>query len=247
MTGPISVLIVEDEFLTAESIKDGLEEMGYIVSGMARSAAEACEIMDEGSVDIVILDISIHGKKDGIWIAEKINEDYQLPFIFLTAFSDKQTVQSAIATKPYGYLVKPFNKVDIYTSIEVALKNFAQSNVGINIPSDGLDQPLEMGESLFVKQKHLYIKIKVADILFIQSELKYVQIHVASKKYLLRYNISDLLKILPVDHFFQTHRSFIVNKDAVDNIGANFLMVNGYEIPISTGRRDEIVKMFRFL
>ena len=126
MENPVRILIVEDEFITATDIKDNLEQMGYHITGLARDAAEACSILDQEETDLAILDINIQGDKDGIWIAKRINEHYKIPFIFLTSFGDERTVSSAIETKPYGYLVKPFERVDIYTSIEVALKNYSQ-------------------------------------------------------------------------------------------------------------------------
>ncbi len=244
----ISVLIVEDEFLTADTIKDGLEEMDYRISGMVKDATEALQILEKRTTDIAILDINIQGKRNGIWLGNEIQRKWQIPFLFLTAYSDQETINSAIETKPYSFLIKPFNKIDIYTAIELALKNFSRKELPSSEKVENKDTPLLIDDYLFVKDKHLYTKIAIKDILFVQSELKYIQINlVKGKNYLLRYNLSDFLTILPDENFIQVHRSYIINKDKIDHIGPNFLFINNSEIPISPSRKEKLNKVIRTL
>ena len=80
----IRILIVEDEFVTLDLLRDYLEESGYEVSGDAMSAEEAITILEQGQTDFALLDINIKGYRDGIWLAEQINKKYQIPFIFIT-------------------------------------------------------------------------------------------------------------------------------------------------------------------
>lgn len=248
MSDAVHVLIVEDEFLTADTLKTYLEDFGYCVTGMARDAQEALSILEEGNTDIAILDMNIQGPHDGIWVANTINEKYKIPFIFLTAYSDKQTVKSAVKTKPFGYLIKPFNKVDIFTAIEVALEKFSQiqQQSDLNVENTISEKQLHLNDFLFVKEKNGYRKITVKDILYVKSELKYIEIYVSQKKYVLRYSLSEFKDILP-DEFIQVHRSYIVNKNAVEYIGANYLQVASNEIPFSLQRKEEILKVFNFL
>jgi two-component system, LytTR family, response regulator len=249
MSEMVNVLIVEDEFLTADTIKGYLEDFGYCVTGMARDAQEAIGIIELGKTDIAILDMNIQGSRDGIWLAKMINEHYRIPFIFLTAYSDSQTVKNAVDTKPYGYLVKPFNKTDIFTAIEVALQKFNQLETYQQLDfKKSLDQKkFSWGDPLFVKEKNGYRKVLLKDILYIKSELKYIEIYVKSKKYVLRYSLSDFIDLLPSDNFIQTHRSYVINKHFVEYIGPNYIMVEGNEIPFSTQRKTELLKAFNFL
>ena len=123
----VNILIVEDEALIAESLSETLEDLGYEISGMAMRAKEALDIIAKEQPDIAILDINLKGKEDGIWLAEEIRKNYDFPYIFLTSYGNRSTVERAVKTKPNGYLIKPFKKADIFSAIEVALTNYANN------------------------------------------------------------------------------------------------------------------------
>ncbi|MBK8548179.1 MAG: response regulator transcription factor [Saprospiraceae bacterium] len=124
----VRILIVEDEPIISDDIESTLLVNDYDIAGKAYSSTQALDMLINRSPDIVLLDISIKGDKDGIDIAAIIREKYHLPFIFLTSFSDKITLERAIPTMPYGYIVKPFKDRDIITSIELAMFRFASEN-----------------------------------------------------------------------------------------------------------------------
>jgi DNA-binding NarL/FixJ family response regulator len=92
------------------------------------------DIINNSIPDIVLLDIHIKGDKDGIDIAQRLNDDYRIPFIYLTSYADKDTIDRAKTTMPYGYIIKPFDERDLLSSIEMALYRFEQQN-GKSIPS----------------------------------------------------------------------------------------------------------------
>lgn len=117
----IKVLIVEDEVIVAKHIEGTLIDLGYSVTGIVSSGEEALELARSTAPDIVLMDIMLDGKLDGINAAETIRSRFSLPVIFLTAYSDEKTLQRAKTTKPYGYVLKPFQETDLYTSIEIAL------------------------------------------------------------------------------------------------------------------------------
>ena len=244
MTQVIRVLIVEDEFLTADTIKDGLEEIGYQISGIVRDAQEALYILEKKETDIAILDINIQGEKDGIWLGNEIKQKYNLPFLFLTTYSDPETMQSAIETKPYSYLVKPFNKTDIYTAIELALTNFTAKPVN---QTNQKEAPLLIDDYIFVKKKQLYVKVKLKDILFVHSELKHVQLQLEGEYYIVRYTLSDFLNLLPKNQFVQVHRSYIVNKDKIDAVAPGSVSIAEHKIPLSNSRKEDLIKLLRFI
>ena len=124
----IKVLIVEDEPLIAEDIAQALEKNEFLVSAVVYSKEDAIEQLNINLPDLVLLDINLSGEMSGIEIAKKINTQYNIPFIFITSYSDKQTLEKAKFTEPSGYIVKPFNEASLYSTLEIALYNHAQKN-----------------------------------------------------------------------------------------------------------------------
>lgn len=122
----IRVLIVEDEPLIAEDVAEFLGSIDYSISGIAHSIEDALQQLQTNCPDIAILDINLGEEKDGIYIAEKIHESYKIPFVFLTSYADKGTLDRAKHTHPMGYVVKPFDERRLLSTLEIALFNFSQ-------------------------------------------------------------------------------------------------------------------------
>ncbi|MCX6317163.1 MAG: response regulator [Bacteroidetes bacterium] len=120
------ILIVEDEPVIAENISLYLDNNDFEVSGIAYDAAEAFDQLKTNTPDAVILDINLESDHSGIDIAQHINQRYQLPFIFLTSYADKNTLERAKQVKPDGYIVKPFNERTLLASLEIAISNYAE-------------------------------------------------------------------------------------------------------------------------
>ena len=114
----IRVLIVEDEVLIAEDIADSLSAIDYKVAGIAYSVDKALMLLNSQHPDIVLLDIQLMGEKSGIDLAKIISDKYRIPFVFLTSFADKNTVDQAKKTMPYGYVVKPFTAATLKEKID---------------------------------------------------------------------------------------------------------------------------------
>jgi CheY-like chemotaxis protein len=115
------ILIVEDEAVVARDLEQTLERLGYEVTGVALFAAEAVGKTAETRPDLVLMDISLQGDRDGVQAAEVINQRFGTPIVFLTAHTDKATVARAQSAKPAGYLVKPFNPDRLHETIAGAL------------------------------------------------------------------------------------------------------------------------------
>ncbi|HRD58441.1 MAG TPA: response regulator transcription factor [Ferruginibacter sp.] len=119
------ILIVEDEPVIAENISIYLNNYDFEVCAIAYDCDEALEQLKTNTPDAVILDINLESNKDGIDIAITINEHYQIPFLFLTSYADKNTLERAKVVKPYGYIVKPFNEKTLLATLSIAISNHA--------------------------------------------------------------------------------------------------------------------------
>lgn len=236
----LNIVIVEDELIVAESIAMVLEELGHTVTGRFRTAEEAYQSMMESKPDFAILDIHLHGARSGIWLAKMVRQEMHIPFIFLSAHGDKATVKEAVSERPYGYLMKPFEKMDMYTAIEVALTNFnnsllAEADNGGGGKQDGIT------DGIFIKHKHLLQKVKFENMLYIQADGNYLLIFTPEQRFSTKGSMSDFEGKLP-DNFIRVHRSFLVNADKVEGINPKALYVDGKEIPISGSYRNELME-----
>ena len=138
MTG-IKILIVEDEPLIAKNISKYLNNNDFEVSGIAYDVEEAQFHLRRQPPDFVILDINLESEKDGIDLAQLINKNFNIPFVYLTSYSDKETLERAKRTNPAGYIVKPFNEKTLYATIEIALANHA-TQANRHVPSLSLEK-----------------------------------------------------------------------------------------------------------
>ncbi|HYH03315.1 MAG TPA: PAS domain S-box protein, partial [Bacillota bacterium] len=121
------ILIVEDSSIVALDIKRCLTSLGYQISEVCSTGAAALQSIQTVPPDLVLMDINLKGDMDGITAAQHIKELYNLPVIYLTAYSDKETLTRAKITEPFGYIIKPFEERELNTTIEMALYRYQMS------------------------------------------------------------------------------------------------------------------------
>lgn len=119
-----NILIVEDERIIAADLRYFLEKKGYSVAGIGSTGEEALRIIEESIPDLVLMDVVLKGPINGIETVKRIQEKYSLPIVYLTAYSDEKTVQQIKKTNPYGYILKPINQNELYTTVEISLVRF---------------------------------------------------------------------------------------------------------------------------
>jgi DNA-binding LytR/AlgR family response regulator len=242
----IRILIVEDEWIIAEDMATMLRKIGYEIVAMAKNYDQAVSVMSNNQIDIALVDITLAGSKDGIEVAKEIREKYDLPFIFITSHSDPQTVQRAVAIQPNGYLVKPFEQQDIYTAIELAIHNFSgksPSNEAIHHDHDV--GGLVVKDSFFIKEEHIYIKVRFEEILWMKSDGNYIDLCTKDKSHVVRSSLKVFLDQLPENMFFQTHRSYVVNIKRISTIEPGVVKVGTQEVPLGRAFRDPLFKLMK--
>jgi CheY-like chemotaxis protein len=117
----VKILIVEDDAITAMDMENHLKRLDYNVVGMVAYGEKAIEKVKENTPDLVLMDIVLKGEMDGIEAAGEIHTQFDLPIIFLTAHADKERIERAKITMPFGFILKPFQNKDLKVTIEMAL------------------------------------------------------------------------------------------------------------------------------
>lgn len=113
------ILIVEDDPLIAEDIAGHLQTSGYQNLRMAYTPQNALQALDEDKIEFVLLDIHLESNVTGVQLAQKINNEYHIPFIYITSFADPATIREVKSTYPVGYILKPFNEKEIIAVMEI--------------------------------------------------------------------------------------------------------------------------------
>lgn len=218
------ILIVEDELIIAEMIKEMLTDLGYTVTGIAKNFEEAIDKCQKYRPDLIMLDINLNAPKDGVEVAKYVSEVMNIPHIYLTSYSDPDTVRKAAVTAPVGYLLKPFSQEDLFTTIELFR---ARNNLATN--------------TLLVKEGHDLVRLDTRDVLFIKSDNNYLDIVTDRKNYMVRNTLDRFLEEAKDVNFVRTHRSFAVNIRKIDAIKGMYLYVGQYKCPISRAHRRDIL------
>ena len=239
----IKILIVEDEFITSQVLSDDLQKQGYGIAGIAQSADEALDILKKKTVTLAILDINIHGDRDGVYLANRLQRDYRIPFIFLTALGDQFTVERAIASAPFGYLLKPFNDIDVFAAVELALKNFE-----LRKPADVKKPAVLIEEKIFVRDNYGFEAVKLSEIQYLQAGKNYIDVCLVDKKHLVRGSLKDMMDLLPDSHFVQIHKSYVVNIAHVARFEtAKVQMDNSANLPLGGSYKEDFKRHFNTL
>jgi DNA-binding LytR/AlgR family response regulator len=243
MDNLIKILVVEDEMIIGAKISMQLETLGYEVTAILPRGEEAILHVKENKPDIILLDINLKGKLDGIETATQIGQQNNIPVIYLTANADEATFNRAKHTKPYAFISKPFKQLDLQRAIELTISRMAEEQTGANTEDNSNDEnPFILSDRIFVRHKDKMVKIMVADILYIEADRNYCHIFTHNKEWVLSATLKTLQEKLPAQLFQRIHRSFLINLSAVDEVAENGVTIAQKKIPLGLGMREELMK-----
>lgn len=241
----INVLIIEDVAEQSEALSQVLLTNNYNVVGIAKNYTDALELFYKNTVDVVIIDVFLDGKPDGITFAETINivPNASKPFVFLTSSRDRQIFERAKLTKPFSFLMKPFNELEILYALEMAVEKFyEQTNVFL---SDEQNTVIS-NDHLFIKKKNSLKKVSIDDILYIEVEDRYCNIITEKEKFVILISLTKISTLLDVNKFIRTHRNIMVNSNKIEEIilADNLVILQGnHKVNLSNTYKDFIKKM----
>lgn len=258
MENKVNILIVEDEGIVALGLEDTLQLEGYHVCGIADNGKAALRMVEEEAIDLVLLDIRIKGDWDGIETARRLTALRDVPFIYLTAFSDDETLERAKETTPAAYLIKPYQSRNLLIAIDIALHNFAfrKSSAAPVVAITPTGDPTAMkekepilcfNEAIFIKQNYKFIKVNLNDVYFLEAKNNHTCIATKDKNFVVRHPLNLVMEKFDRPYFIRVHRSYAINMDHLDTFNNNSVFLRDREIPLGRNYKDDFLQRFDFL
>jgi len=228
------VLIVEDEALIADNLAAIIGDLNYEVTDICANADEAIKSIKSNPPEICLLDVNIEGQVDGIDLAAMLKKRIQVPHIFITSFSDAETINRAKETQPAAYIIKPYTEKEVEVNMTLALykKNETESPA----KSSNAEE-----DSFFLKDKHELIKIKFDEISYCEAADNYTILYTEKGKFMLSQTMKTVFEKLEANGFVRVHRSYFVRFKDIQSIGPNYIIIQGKEIPMSQNHRGELL------
>lgn len=241
----IEIVITEDEFFIAEDIRSKLEQSGYAVSAVFDSGETALPFIVRERPDVLLVDIKLAGKMDGIELMVQVQKEMKLPFIYITANSDVVTYQKAKATNPNAFLVKPFNPASLLAAIDLALYHFSNNTTPDVIERVGTDDYPDaqflVNQNLFIRSNGKFRKLNEDDILFVEAAGSYVHIQSGQDRFTLSQNLSQFQRKTPLLNLVRIHRSYLVNVSRVNSFEESHVFVEKHKLPLGESYRSDFL------
>lgn len=248
-TSSLNILIVEDDMLVGTHISMVLQQAGYKVSGIFPSGESALEQLKVEQPDLILMDINLKGKLDGVDTAQLVYEQHQIPVIFLTANTDKATFERAKLALPYAFIAKPFKPADLTRAVELVVTRLAEQEVPA--PAVKTNQPSKdkevLKDRIFVRDKDKMVKVAIQDIHYVEAERNYCRIFTEQKAYILSVPLKSFETRVNSDIFVRVHRSFLVNLSSIDELDDHYVYCQGQAIPVSKAHKATLSNRLQLL
>lgn len=222
----IKILIVDDDVLITETLKDYLLQLGYRQIKMVHKKEEAFSILPLWKPHIALLDIRMEQKYDGLEIGTRFRNEFNIPFMYVTAHADMETTSRILTTKPDGYITKPIRINELMVNLSMVIERFKE----------------EQGVSLAIKNGYGTEFIQLNELVYLKAEGNYVEICLETRKILVRNTLEQLIAEINNDQIVRIHRSYAVNQAKVKKQSSTEVFVQQISLPISRSFALEIKK-----
>lgn len=234
----IKVLIIEDELISATDLSNNLRKHFFKITGIARNLAQVVEKQNVEKADVALIDIFLQDSNhNGLEIARFLKENYKCSLIFLTAYSDQNTFNTAKDLNPVAFLGKPFKINELVYQIQLAYNNQIQSHNSL--------KSLYKRE-LFLPDGRDYLKIKLEDILMIKADKSYIDLYIIGflvpRKVTM--NIGHIESELPKEIFYRVSKSVIINLTKIQKFNSEEISLDGIteSISLPKGKKRELIE-----
>ncbi|CAM1371751.1 LytTR family transcriptional regulator [Tenacibaculum litopenaei] len=213
----LAILIIEDQPDIAQSLHDCLTDNDYHVVGIATTYKEAVSLFFSQTIDLVLIDIFLGNNPEGLAFAETIATipNAEKPFVFLTSSKDRSIFERAKLSKPFRFLLKPFNELELLYTLEMAIEKFYYQN---NVFAGGLENTVIGSNHLFIKKHKSLKKVALTAIIYIEVENRYCTLVTETDTFVIQISLQKINEYLPENFLQQVHRKFIVNTQKITQI-----------------------------
>lgn len=242
----VSIMIVENDMIIAADISIQLINLGYHVSAILPRGEDALSHLEASNPDIILMDVGLDGDLDGVETAQLILEKYEIPLIFLTANSDRQTFNRAKSAQPFAFITKPFEQIDLERALELVISRMAKPQQ----PPESTDEASSsyiLPDRIFIRSKEKMVKVFLDEILYAEAERSYCRIHTGEKEYLISTPLKAFSEKLLEEQFLRVHRSFMVNLSKIDELSEDHIIIQKKVIPVSKNYRDDVLRRLRMI
>lgn len=231
----MTVLIVEDEPLIADDLSFLLQDIGIERVELALKYDDAIKKINEHQFDLVLLDINLSGERDGIDVAKFINRSHPIPFIFVTSYFDKDTLDRAKETNPIAYILKPFDKQDIQVNVEMACYKIS------HFKKEG------KSEKFFIKDKEGLVSIDPVDIDYVEAFDNYAKVFSRGQSYIISHTLKSVEEKLESHGFERIHKSYLINFSRISMISEGYVFFGEGKVPIGRAYKPTFMSKISLL
>lgn len=226
----IQLLIVEDDFFVAEEIQNSIEQLGFAVSARVDNGKDAIQQVIKHLPDLAIMDIRIKGEMDGIETASQLAKDYNIPIIYLTDQSDKETYERAKITSPHAFLTKPITPVALQRSIELAITQVYKDQKVKERQQKDLKTGKVFNKHYMLKDRDGLHAIHLEEIKYLIADKQYCFLYAGTKKWHVSRSMGKVLESLHQaeycrDHILRISKSTCINLKKISRISGNKVIV----------------------
>lgn len=231
------ILIVEDDMIIAANISLQLTNLGYEVTGIVSRGEEAVHHAKTNAPDILLLDVNLKGTMNGFDTAKAIQNFKDIPIIYLTANNDEASFALAKETRPWAFITKPFNKLNLQRTIELVVAQIKEKR-GYGPLADQMEV---MADRIFVRHNGNMEKILLLDILYVEADRNYCKIVTETNSHLITCTLKTMEEKLPKSNFVRVHRSYLVNLSKLDVVAEHHIEIKRKVIPLSKSHKVQLL------
>ena len=220
--------------IIAANLSLQLTKLGYEITGIESRGEEAIYHARLNHPDIILMDVNLKGDLDGIETVKQIQNNRDIPVVYLTANNDEATFTRAKSTHPHAFISKPFNKLNLQRTIALVAAKLKQSEIPAN-PRDSVEI---LDDRIFVRHNGKMVKILLDHILYVEADRNYCNIVTENGNYLVVSTLKSIEQRLRNGNFTRVHRSFMVNISKLDSVAESHLEIRRKTIPVSRSHKE---------